>query len=224
MSIDAIRARWAGAGAMDALQLATIVPTDIATLLAALDELEQRNARLVQHCAEAMCAYGKVSQREHDCKAANDSLTAERDKWRAAAEEPDPRTGRRVMHQLLRAEIAGLTAERDAALKAQSARFWEQHAELGRCHDSLQADCEQLRELAVNAMKLHGMEARRYVAAVAERDAAQASVRELEAALRDVARVSAGHHSDQAAHLWLHALTVDIPSLAETALNLTAKE
>ena len=61
-------------------------------------------------------------------------------------------------------------------------------------------------------------------AATAERDAARASVRELEAALRDVARVSAGHHSDQAAHLWLHALTVDIPSLAETALNLTAKE
>ena len=42
-------------------------------------------------------------------------VNAERDAWRAAAEEPDPRTGRRLLHQLLRADIAAVEAERDAA-------------------------------------------------------------------------------------------------------------
>ena len=51
----------------------------------------------------------------HTLQAALDAATAERDKWRAAAEEPDPRTGRRLLHQLLRADIAAVEAERDAA-------------------------------------------------------------------------------------------------------------
>ena len=70
-----------------AAELVVAMRHDIATLLAARDKAEKWNARLVQERDQAMCAYGKVSQREHDCKAALDAATAERDAAQARVAE-----------------------------------------------------------------------------------------------------------------------------------------
>lgn len=99
-----------------AAELVVAMRHDIATLLAARDKAEKWNARLVQERDRAMCAYGKVSQREHDCKAALDAATAERDRvvnWSLNCAKGYNRLLHKHCEALEQRDM--LTAERDAA-------------------------------------------------------------------------------------------------------------
>lgn len=44
-------------------------------------------------------------------------------------------------------------------------------------------------------------------------------IRDLEDELRGLREYAAGHHAHEESHVWLHSLTVDIPSRIEVALD-----
>ncbi|MCA9037382.1 MAG: hypothetical protein KDA91_19735 [Planctomycetaceae bacterium] len=44
-------------------------------------------------------------------------------------------------------------------------------------------------------------------------------VHQLRSAMQDIRAFAAAHHADQAGHVWLHGLTVDIPAMVDDAMS-----